>query len=165
MAGIRKFRFGERRLGRDQTSETTGIGLTDEDKANLDAFAETLLETIELLKTEIAAIHDGHLDIVSDLYERKSNLMKWLELKTPLIEPFLSHPSTHENKIPDYLKELKNTVAEDGELLSRMSIAARSVVRELEKANSRNKLTGIYGKSGQKLGAENDGNLRIDREF
>ncbi len=165
MAGIRKFRFGERRQGRGQTGETTGIGLTEEDKANLDAFADTLLDTIELLKTEIAAIHDGHLEIVSDLYERKSNLMKWLELKTPLIEPFLSHPSTRENKIPEYLKELKRTVAEDGELLSRMSIAARSVVRELEEANNRSGLTGIYGKSGQKLGGANERNLRIDREF
>lgn len=165
MAGIRKFRFGERRDALAGSPDTAAFGLTKEDKANLDAYAETLLETIELLRTEIEAIHGGHLEIVSELFERKSNLMKWLELKTPLIEPFLSHTSTRENKIPEYLQELKRAVAEDGELLSRMSVAARSVVRELEKANNRSGLTGIYGKSGQKLGGTNEANLRLDREF
>ncbi|WP_372884233.1 flagellar biosynthesis protein FlgI [Shimia sp.] len=165
MAAIRKFRFGERREARAGASESSAIGITGEDRTNLEAYAETLQETIELLRSEIAAIHDGHLDIVSDLFERKSNLMKWLELKTPLIEPFLSHSSARENNIPQYLQELKSMVAEDSALLSRMSIAARSVVRELEKVNNRNALTGIYGKSGQKLGGPNEANLRIDREF
>lgn len=165
MAGIRKFRFGERREARENATASGDVVLTNEDEQNLDAFAETLKETIQLLREEIEAINSGKLGVVSEFFERKSKLMKWLELKTPLIEPFLPHQTAREKKIHLYLEELKEAAATDGELLSRMSIAARSVVREIEKASDRNGLSGIYGKSGQKLGAASEGNLRIDREF
>lgn len=165
MAGIRKFRFGERREARENATASGDVILTNEDEENLDAFAETLKETIQLLREEIEAINSGKLGVVSEFFERKSKLMKWLELKTPLIEPFLPHQKTREKKIHLYLEELKDAASTDGELLSRMSIAARSVVREIEKASDRNGLSGIYGKSGQKLGASSEGNMRIDREF
>ena len=165
MAGIRKFRFSERRETRNDDTQAPTMQLTSEDEANLEAFSDTLVETLDILNAEITAIGAGNLEAVSELYHRKANLMKWLELKSPLIEPFLTLETDRTKNILDQLQELKTAVAEDSELLSRMSTAARDVVKEIKKANERNGLNGIYGKSGQPLGNLPGGRQRIDREF
>jgi flagellar biosynthesis/type III secretory pathway chaperone len=164
MLGRRKFRFTERLEAR-LSGEPKDITLTQEDEDNLDAFVETLKEAVQLLRTEVEAINNGQLSIVSELYERKAHLLKWLELKLPVVESFLPHEHAQSKNLHGHLEDLKQAATEDSELLSRMSTAAHAIVREIEKTNERNGLGGIYGKSGQKLGDVQDGELRIDREF
>jgi len=138
---------------------------TPDDEANLDAFAQTLLDATKLLREEVDNINAGRLDVVGELFERKTRLLKWIELKMPVVEPFLTHPSAESRNIPELLRHLRLAADEDGELLSRMSTAARSIMREIERAADRNGLSGLYGQSGQKLQDNSGAEMQIDREF
>lgn len=164
MQSLRKFRFGER-IALREADQVKGQVLTSEDESNLDAFHLKLKDAIRLLKDEVAAINAGHLGIVSELYEQKARALKWLELKMPLIEPFMSHDSVKKRNIQGSLEELKKMATEDSELLARMSIAARTIVREIEKVSNRNGLSGVYGKSGQKILGPTNPDMRLDREL
>jgi hypothetical protein len=165
MLGEKKFRFEERREARQPGRRQMGPPLTEEDLANIEQFSQSLTEAQALLEEEIKAINGGQLTVVNDLFEQKTNTLKWLERKLPVIEPFLQHPQVKDTLVLSRLADLKRTAAEGSELLARMSVAARTIVREFEKASERNGLKGIYGKSGQKLGDTSEGDLRIDREF
>ena len=159
----KKFRFGER-------PERTGasdapIALTAEDEANVEAYVGKIKETIAILQKEIAAIKNGELEVISNIFDEKSKVLKWLELRTPLVEPFLKHEIAQNLNIKRHLADLKKNIEEDGAMLSRMAVAARTILREVEKINNRNGLGGIYGKSGQKMSGNTNGTLRIDREF
>lgn len=164
MLGSKKFRFGERFASKETEQNRVPL-LTEEDETNLEAFHSTLQEAIRLLKDEVAAIKAGQLGIVSEIYEQKARILKWLELKIPLIEPFMPQDGTPNRNIPASLEELKKVAAEDSELLSRMSVAARTIVREIEKVNNRNGLSGVYGKRGQKILGSTNPNMRLDREL
>lgn len=164
MLGTRKFRIGERMEAR-RGAEAGGAVLTPEDLANLDGFVAKVSEAVTLLNQEIAAIGDGRLGVVSELFDQKAAILKWLELRMPLVEPFLKHPEAQARQLPGRLAELQQAVAEDSALLSRMATAAGTIVREIEKATNRNSLNGLYGKSGQKIGNTPDREMRIDREF
>jgi len=161
----RKFRIGQRAEARRGAAEAGNRVLTSEDEANIDAFAAKVGEAIDLLNEEIAAIRAGKFQRVGELFERKSALLKWLELRVPLVEPFLSHDMAKDSGLPARLAELQKVVSEDGVLLQRMALAAGNIVREIRKATERSGLTGLYGKSGQKIAAQPGGRLRIDREF
>ncbi|SHH78202.1 hypothetical protein [Cognatishimia maritima] len=161
MIAARQFRMNERKKSR-----TGGAGdPTAMDLQNIDAFAEKLREAITLLKKEIKAINDGDLNVVSDMFEEKSGLLKWLELKKPLVEPFIKKDAALTRQLPELLQELSTTVTENSTLLSRMAAAAGSVAREIEKATQRHSLDGLYGKSGQKVSDQTVSKMTIDREF
>jgi hypothetical protein len=161
----RKFRFSDRSQARLSSGQQQGALLTAEDAANLDAFAIKLQEAIDLLTEEVTAIGEGRLNVVSDIFSQKAALLKWLELKLPLIEPFMNHEGTKERGLPGLLAELKGIASEDGALLSRMSTAAGTIVREIEKATNRNNLHGTYGKSGEKIGKPVGQEIHLDREL
>jgi hypothetical protein len=161
----RRFRIGDRLEARRSTGQQHGAVLTAEDAANLDAFAAKLQEAIDLLKGEIAAIGEGHLNVVSDIYNDKAAILKWLELKLPLIEPFTTHEGARSRGLPELLTELKSTVSEDSALLSRMAVAAKTIVREIEKARNRNSLNGNYGKTGNKISNLSEPEIHLDREL
>lgn len=158
----KKFRFGERL---EQAGPAAQMTLTAEDEQNLDAYVSKIRETVEILRREIAGIKDGNLEVVSEVYEEKSKVLKWLELRTPVVEPFLNHEFAQKLNIKGHLSELKGKIEEDGALLSRMAIAARTVLREVEKINNRNNLGGVYGKSGEKVRADKGQQVNVDREF
>ncbi|MDK3016716.1 flagellar biosynthesis protein FlgI [Pseudodonghicola flavimaris] len=161
----RKFRIGRRQEARRSQADGAGPVLTEEDEANIDAFSAKVGEAVSLLNEEIAAIRAGRLQIVGELFDRKAALLKWLELRMPLIEPFLRHEAVRARGLPVQLAQLQKAVSEDSALLQRMARAAGTIVRELKKASERNGLSGLYGKSGQKIGNSTGGRLRIDREF
>lgn len=165
MRESRKFRIGQRAAARRAASDAGSRVLTVEDEANIEAFTLKVVEAIELLNEEIAAIRAGRLQRVGELFERKSALLKWLELRVPLVEPFLAGEVAQQHGLPAKLTELQQVVSEDGALLQRMARAAGSIVREIKKATERSGLNGLYGKSGQKIAAQPGGRLRIDREF
>lgn len=161
MIAARQFRIGERKKSR-----AGGAGdPTSLDLQNIDAFAAKIQEAIALLRKETDAINQGELGAVSDMFEEKSGILKWLELKRPLIEPFIKKDAALTRRLPELLEELRGAVTENSSLLSRMATAAGSVAREIEKATQRHSLDGLYGKSGQKIGDQTVPNMTIDREF
>jgi len=139
--------------------------LTEEDEANITAFTDKVGEAIDLLNQEVAALTEGRFQVVSELFERKASLLKWLELRVPLVEPFLQHEAAKSRGLPERLAELQKAVSDDSAMLQRMATAAGTIVREIRKARERSGLTGLYGKSGQKIGGQEGGRMRIDREF
>ena len=161
----RRFRIGERLEARRNAGQQQGTVLTAEDAANLDDFAIRVQQANELLREEIAAIGEGRLNVVSELFGRKAEILKSLELKLPLIEPFMTHKGAAERNLPTLLAELKRTVSEDSALLSRMAVAAGTIVREIEKARNRNSLNGNYGKTGEKIGRPSGAQRHLDRKL
>ncbi|GAA6176185.1 flagellar biosynthesis protein FlgI [Sulfitobacter pacificus] len=159
----KKFHFGERATT-DSKAEAP-IALTAEDEANLDAYVDKIQETVAILRKEITAINEGELEVISNVFEEKSKILKWLELRTPLVEPFLNHDIARKLKIKEHLGELRKYIEEDGVMLSRMAVAARTILREVEKVSNRNELGNVYGKSGKKMSANSSGAPGIDREF
>lgn len=161
----RKTRIGDRLQARRAAPEGTARILTEEDEANIAAFSDKVGEAVTLLNEEVAAVTEGRFQAVSDLFDRKASLLKWLELRLPLVEPFLKHEAAVARGLPERMQELQAAVTADSEMLQRMATAAGTIVREIRKATERNGLSGLYGKSGQKIGGEEGGKLRIDREF
>lgn len=165
MQGKRRFRIGGRMQARRDTVAAGATVLTAEDEANIAAFTAKVGETVELLNQEVAALTEGRFHVVSELFERKASLLKWLELRVPLVEPFLQHEVAKSRGLPERLADLQRAVSEDSAMLKRMATAAGTIVREIRKASERSGLGGLYGKSGQKIGGQDGGRLRIDREF
>ncbi|WP_421750015.1 flagellar biosynthesis protein FlgI [Cognatishimia sp.] len=161
MIATRQFRMSERKQSRTGAADDP----SPMDLQNIDAFAEKIKEAVALLRSEIEAINAGNLDVVSDKYEEKSGLLKWLELKRPLVEPFIKKDAALARRLPELLEDLRVAVTENSTLLSRMAGAAGSVAREIEKATQRHSLNGLYGKSGKKVGDSTVTKMTIDREF
>lgn len=165
MISQRQFRVAGRKQNRTSGQGTVAIAPTELDLQNIDAFASKISEAVSVLKQEIAGINDGQLNIVSELYNQKAGILKWLELKMPLIEPFMNDDAVKARRLPDRLAELKEAVSENNALLSRMSVAAGTIVREIEKAQNRHSLNGLYGKSGRRIGADGSRSRALDKEL
>ena len=165
MNAPKKFRFGERMESHPNAGPADQIPLTKEDEQNLDAYVGKIKETVTILRNEISAIKNGELEVVSNVFDEKSKVLKWLELRTPLVEPFLNHDAAKKRNLKEHLAELKKNIEEDDAMLSRMAVAARTILREVEKITNRNGLGGVYGKSGRKVSDAPKGKMRIDQEF
>lgn len=165
MISQRQFRMTDRRKKRDAQQAAIALRPSDLDIKNIDDFATKLAEAVALLKQEIAGINDGKLNIVSELYDQKASILKWLELKMPLVEPFMNDDAVKARRLPDRLAELKEAVTENSALLSRMAGAAGTIVREIEKAQQRHSLNGLYGKSGRRIGDQAGQKKILDREL
>lgn len=165
MTQMKKFRFGDRSNAAQQNAPAGELTLTPEDETNLLDYMSKIKETVDILQYEIAAIKKGDLAVVGEVFERKERALKWLELRTPLIEPFLNHEFSENLMIRKNLSELKKNIEEDDAMLSRMAIAARTILREFEKIINRNGLNGVYGKTGQKLGKTNTLQMSVDQKF
>lgn len=165
MISKRQFRVAGRKQPRPVGQGAMTLAPTELDIQNIDAFATKITEAVSLLKQEIAGINEGKLNIVSELYNQKAGILKWLELKMPLIEPFMNDDAVKARRLPDRLAELKEAVSENNALLSRMSVAAGTIVREIEKAQQRHSLSGLYGKSGRRIGADSSRSRALDKEL
>ncbi|NQY61709.1 hypothetical protein [Cognatishimia sp.] len=165
MISQRQFRVAGRNQNRASGQGAMVLAPTDLDLQNIDAFATKITEAVSVLKQEIAGINEGKLNIVSELYNQKAGILKWLELKMPLIEPFMNDDAVKARRLPDRLAELKEAVSENNALLSRMSVAAGTIVREIEKAQNRHSLNGLYGKSGRRIGADGSRSRALDKEL
>ena len=165
MISQRQFRMSSRKQAAGSGQGAMTLAPTELDIQNIDDFAAKLGEAVSLLKQEIAGINDGNLNIVSELYNQKASILKWLELKMPLVEPFMEDDVVRTRRLPTRLAELKEAVSENNALLSRMSAAAGTVVREIEKAQQRHSLSGLYGKSGRRIGAESGRSRTLDKEL
>lgn len=159
----RELRLSDRMVARSRSASEGG--LTDEDQRNLRDYAAKLDEAISLIREEIGSIMQGQLGAVNELYAQKAELLKWLELRAPTVEPFLGQPVAHEHDLPGKLATFKTVLQEDGDLLKRMANVAASISREIEKVMNRDSLDGIYGKSGEKLSKSGKADMRLDHEI
>ncbi len=139
--------------------------LTDDDVRHLDEYTKKLDDAIDLLREEIAAIGSGQLNRVTDIYPRKSELLKWLELRAPVVEPLLKHDVAIKRRFPERLTTFKELLNQDGQLLKQMAHVAASITREIEKLINRSSLDGLYGQSGEKLSALSSANKALDQEI
>ena len=152
---------------RSLDTQSTGVQhvLTRDDEEHLEDYARRLDEAIAVLNEEISAINQGKYHVVAALFEQKSAVLKWLELRAPLIEPFSTHQAAHTIGLPEKLSEFKDILERNGELLSNMSNAAATIVREIERVLNRNSLDGIYGSSGEKLSKGSKKRMALDQEI
>ena len=78
-----------------------------------------------------------------------------VEVKVPKVEL----------EVKAQLKQLKGAIEEDSAILSRMAVAARTILREVKKISNRNALDGNYGKMGQRVSGVADKNMHVDQKF
>lgn len=161
----KKFRFGERRAERAPQPSGAPLSLTVEDETNLDTYVTKIAETVEILRKEIAAIKKGDLKVVTSLFDDKSKSLKWLELHTPLVEPFIDHVAAQKRNLRQHMAALKEIIEENDALLSRMAITVKTILREYDKALNRNGLGGVYAKTGEKVSVQSGPEMKVDREF
>ncbi len=124
---------------------------TEEDARNLRQFDADTRAVTALLEDEIAAIRTGRLETVTELYPRKADLLKRIELVMPVIEPFLRARIGTDAGLRDRLAALRRAVQEDSGLLEHMAETTAEIVRDIKKICNRHSLDGLYGKSGRRV--------------
>lgn len=153
------------RMQAREAQRSTAQSVTEADLKNLDEYAEKLDEATALLRDEVTALGQGHLETIADLYAKKAELLKWLELRAPLVEPFLKLDVASKRQLPIRLQAFKEMLEQDGKLLKHMGQVAVSISREIEKIFNRNSLDGLYGQSGEKLSAFSDQKKALDQKI
>lgn len=161
----RKFRIGDRLKARSADGPVNALILTDEDMDNLKAFSEKLGEAIRLLETEMDALRDGRLDEVPTLAADKNAIVSWLEMKMPLVEPFVGHEEAADLDLATKLSNLKKLTEENGTLVSQAAGTVSAIRREYEKVANRHSLAGLYGKSGKHVGEDASKRSQFSREL
>lgn len=139
--------------------------LTDDDQRHLRDYANKLDEAIELLRKEIDAIVEGQLKVVSEIYPRKAEILKWLELRAPIVEPLATHDVAIKRRFSEKLGTFKELLNQDAQLLKHMAQVAASITREIEKLINRSSLDGIYGQSGEKVSTITSARKALDQEI
>lgn len=163
---VRKFRIGARLNARRKSEvDTSNMVLTNEDKSNLEEFEFMIEEATTILNQEIEAINDGDFSIIRDLYERKTAVLKSIELRIPLVQPFLETRHVQSRNLPQILGELANVARIDSALLERMALAAGTIVKEIKRATERHSLKGMYGNIGQKVTESIETRVKIDKSL
>ena len=141
----------KRRLQARRGGQPDSAVMTEEDGRTLAGFEADLVAVTDLLHAEIDAIGAGALETVTELYDRKAELLKRIELKMPVVEPFLRDRLDAPGALRDRVAAFRDAVEEDSLLLERMSQATAAIMREIEKIRDRHSLNGLYGKRGQKV--------------
>lgn len=137
--------------------------MTEEDEDNLTVFEADVAAVTEVLEEEVAAIRAGRIDAVTDLYPRKAELLKRIELLMPVVEPFLRARIESDAALHARLGALKAAVEADGALLERISGATTTIVREIDKIRDRHSLNGLYSKRGERVGDPSAPRRGIDK--
>ncbi|MBP0484586.1 hypothetical protein [Sagittula salina] len=113
------------------------------------ARAHQLIDRLaRLLRDEIAAIGQGQLARVEELFPLKSELLG--EIATALGQPekiFLASEPGSE-KLREKLDELRGLIRADLALLQRMTQATGDIAREIDRIRDRQSLRGLYGRDG-----------------
>ena len=144
---------------------TSAHPVTDEDRARLKAYASKLDDATELIRAEIESIKSGRMSAVSETYPAKAEVLKWLELRAPVIEPFLGLECAEDYHFQTRLAALKHVLDQDEKMLKHLAQVAAAVSREIEKVIHRDSLDGLYGQSGKKLSALSAPQKSLDQEI
>lgn len=139
-------RLGERR---QRTQAGDRPALTSDDEANIADFESLVGDAIRLLAHENDALVEGDVAGVAGFHEAKLQLLRELTLKQPVIEPFLREEIEPMASLRALLREFAEQLRKNGELLSGMASASRSILSEVERVRQRQSLNGVYDKTGQ----------------
>lgn len=143
-------RLGVRlRERRSRASAGYSPALTETDEENIREFQDLVSRIIGLLQRENHALEQGDVSLVAGLYEVKRGLLKSLELKEPVVEPFLKEKMPEIEVLKDSLRELGQVLRDNGRLLEGMASASRSIMTEVDRVRRRQGLEGMYDSNGQ----------------
>lgn len=123
--------------------------MTSLDEENVADFESLVANAIRLLERENDALVAGDVAAVAGFHEAKSQLLRELTLKQPVIEPFLRSEAEPMVSLRDLVRELAAQLRKNGELLAGMASASRSIQSEVERVLERQSLNGVYDKTGQ----------------
>ena len=162
----RRFRMSERLLARRE-NQISGhqLVVTAEDERNLLEFSHDVASVTQLLQKELAEVVNGELEVVSRLLPEKLKLMNSIELRMPVVEPFLLTGFAQNLQLPKQLVEFKASADKNTAHLERMAQAVGKIVREIRRATERHGLDGLYGMTGQKLTNAGGQTQKVDNKF
>lgn len=142
-------RLGIRLRERRNRSGGGRVALTDTDDDNISKFETLIADAIFVLEQENDALVEGDVQRVAGFFESKSELLKTLELRQPVIEPFLREDIPEISVLKDLISDLSVQLKRNGQLLEGMADASRSIISEVERVRKRQGLEGLYDKTGQ----------------
>lgn len=142
------------RLGirlRERRNRSTGdrIALTDTDGDNISGFEKLISDAIFVLEQENDALVEGDVEKVAGFFRSKSEVLKTLELRQPVIEPFLREDIPEVATLRSLISDLSVQLKKNGQLLEGVAEASRSIVSEVERVRKRQGLEGLYDKTGR----------------
>lgn len=155
-------RFHERRARAAQGERPP---LTQDDEENISSFAVIVQELTQLLRDENDALRAADLAQVVALFPEKENMLKRLEIRQPVVEPFLRDSAAITELLRQHLRVLAEQIDTNAVLLGGMADASRSIRVEVERVRERHSLKGMYGKSGQVLDAPQGNQKKLDTNF
>lgn len=122
--------------------------LTEADEENITAFGQLVTGLTDLLERENEALRQGDVDQVVHLFEDKQELLKRLETRQPVIEPFLRESAEITEALRQRIRGLAEQLEVNGTLLSSMAEASQTIRSEVARVRDRHSLKGMYDKSG-----------------
>lgn len=137
--------------------------LTAEDEENLAGFEDNVARVAALLDEETAVINAGRLDQVERFIAPKAELLKKIELRLPVVEPFLQEAVASRPELREKLVHLRRRAVENANIIRRMSEATTAIIDEVSRIRDRHSLSGLYEKSGRKVVTGDAKMQRIDK--
>jgi len=107
-------------------------------------------DLLNLLSEEIAAINNGDLDRVVDLFDKKSSLLQKLDTASLEIKAQLKLETKAAEDLRKSLKELNGLIQKDAQLLANMVEATHEIKTVIARIRKRHSLEGSYGFDGEK---------------
>ena len=107
-------------------------------------------DLLNLLSEEIAAINNGNLDRVVELFDKKTSLLAKLETASTEIEAQLKLETKAAEDLRNNLRELSGLIHKDSRLLANMVEATQEIKTVIARIRKRHSLEGSYGVDGEK---------------
>lgn len=155
-------RFQERRARAAQGERPP---LTQADEDNITQFGQIVEQLTGLLGQENDALREADLSLVALLFEQKQALLKRLETRQPVVEPFLRESAEVTQDLKVRIGKLAEQIETNAVLLSAMAEASRNIRQEVNRVRDRHSLKGMYGKSGQALDGGGSSSKKLDTNF
>lgn len=139
-------RFNERRerAARGETS-----AMTESDEKNITAFTQVVEQLSDLLQQENEALQRGDIDQIAEIFQIKQELLRRLETRQPVVEPFLRKSADVTEILRERIGVLAGILEVNATLLGSMAEAAHAIRGEVGRVRDRHSLKGMYNKSGQ----------------
>lgn len=116
-----------------------------------------------LLRDEIAAIGQGHLARVDELYPRKAELLGEIEAGFAEQKKLLAGSEPAVVALRRKLEDLHGLIRADLALLQRMTEATGAVAQEIDRIRERQSLSGLYGREGARKAEDVTQPQRLDQ--
>lgn len=116
-----------------------------------------------LLRDEIAAIGQGQLARVDELYPRKAELLGEIEAGFGTDENFFAGADPAAETLRRKLEDLRGLIQADLSLLQRMTEATGAVAQEIDRIRDRQSLRGLYDREGTQHSAAVTQPQRLDQ--